>query len=231
MGEKIKLLVVDDQALIREGLQTLLNSKPDLEVVGNAENGHQAIQIIEKLYETSQKPDLILMDVRMPVMDGVAATKIISQRFPDIKVMVLTTFNDTEYVRQAIKFGAKGYLMKDTLSDELANAIRTVYKGYTQFAPGIIEKALDDSLKTFPTSNINETTNQQLAEPPQLALLSTREKEVLRLIATGYSNREIAEQLYISENTVKNHVSNILYRLELRDRTQAAIFARSFLDN
>jgi len=228
--EEIRLLIVDDQALIREGLQTLLNSKPDLRVVGNAENGQQAIQIIEKLYETPQKPDLILMDVRMPVLDGVAATQIISQSFPDIKVMVLTTFNDTEYVRQAIKFGAKGYLMKDTLSDELANAIRTVHKGYTQFAPGIIEKALDDSLKTFPTSNINESSNQQLGEPPQLALLSAREKEVLRLIASGCSNREIAEQLYISENTVKNHVSNILYRLELRDRTQAAIFARSFLD-
>ena len=230
MNEKIRLLIVDDQALIREGLQTLLNSKPDLEVIGNAENGQQAIQIIERLYETPQKPDLILMDVRMPVLDGVAATQIISQRFPDIKVMVLTTFNDTEYVRQAIKFGAKGYLMKDTLSCELANAIRTVHKGYTQFAPGIIEKALDNSLKTFPTSNINQTSNQQIEEPPQLALLSAREKEVLRLIATGYSNREIAEQLYISENTVKNHVSNILYRLELRDRTQAAIFARSFLD-
>lgn len=230
MTDKIRLLIVDDQALIREGLQTLLNSKPDLEVVGNAENGQQAIQTIEKLYETPQKPDLILMDVRMPVMDGVAATQIISQRFPDIKVMVLTTFNDTEYVRQAIKFGAKGYLMKDTLSDELANAIRTVHKGYTQFAPGIIEKALDDSFKTFPTSNINESSNKQEKEPPQLALLSTREKEVLRLIASGYSNREIAEELYISENTVKNHVSNILYRLELRDRTQVAIFARSFLD-
>lgn len=230
MTEEIRLLIVDDQALIREGLQTLLNSKPDLRVVGNAENGQQAIQIIEKLCETPQKPDLILMDVRMPVLDGVAATQIISQSFPDIKVMVLTTFNDTEYVRQAIKFGAKGYLMKDTLSDELANAIRTVHKGYTQFAPGIIEKALDDSLKTFPTSNINESSNQQLGEPPQLALLSAREKEVLRLIASGCSNREIAEQLYISENTVKNHVSNILYRLELRDRTQAAIFARSFLD-
>ena len=125
---------------------------------------------------------------------------------------------------------AKGYLMKDTLSDELAIAIRTVHKGYTQFAPGIIEKALDDSLKTFPTSNISEPSTRQLEEPPQLALLSAREKEVLHLIATGYSNREIAEQLYISENTVKNHVSNILYRLELRDRTQAAIFARSFLD-
>lgn len=230
MTDKIRLLVVDDQALIREGLQTLLNSKPDLEVVGNAENGQQAIQIIEKLYQTSQKPDLILMDVRMPVMDGVVATKIIAQRFSEIKVMVLTTFDDTEYVRQAIKFGAKGYLMKDTLSDELANAIRTVHKGYTQFAPGIIEKALDDSLKTFPTSNVNEYNYQQLEEPSQLALLSAREKEVLHLIATGYSNREIAEQLYISENTVKNHVSNILYRLELRDRTQAAIFARSFLD-
>lgn len=231
MNQKIRLLVVDDQALIREGLQTLLESKPDLQVVGNAADGEQALHIIEELYRTPQQPDLVLMDVRMPLMDGVAATQAICQRFPDIKVMVLTTFNDTEYVSQAIKCGAKGYLMKDTPSEELATAIRAVYKGYSQFGPGIIEKAINTSSATPPIHAASESVNQKPEKPPQLAFLSSREKEVLRLIASGSSNREIAEKLYISESTVKNHVSNILCRLGLRDRTQAAILASSFLES
>ena len=219
VNEKIRLLIVDDQALIREGLQTLLNSKPDLEVIGSAENGQQAIQIIEKLYETTQKPDLILMDVRMPVLDGVAATQIISQRFSDIKVMVLTTFNDTEYVRQAIKFGAKGYLLKDTPLEPLANAIRLVCAGHTHLGPGLFEKII---------TGTNEVIEKNPSPPHELQELTPREKEVLSLIAKGANNREIAKFLFISERTVKNHVTSILTRLNLRDRTQAAIFANSF---
>ncbi len=220
MTNIIRLLVVDDQALVREGLQTLLESKPDLQVVGDAENGQRAIEIIKVLSGTPQQPDVVLMDVRMPVMDGVAATQIICQSFSDIKVMMLTTFDDDKYVSQAIKFGAKGYLMKDTPSEELAIAIRNLYKGYTQFGPGILEKALNTS------STVSEPVANDL--PPQLALLSLREREVLRLIASGNSNREIAQKLYISERTVKNHVSNILCCLGLRDRTQAALLASSF---
>ncbi|MBW4498619.1 MAG: response regulator transcription factor [Scytonema hyalinum WJT4-NPBG1] len=211
MNNRIKVLLVDDQSLIRQGLKALLELEPDLEVVGDAENGEIAIHLIEEL-----SPDVVLMDIRMPIMDGVAATWEIQKRFPGIKVLVLTTFDDDEYVKAALQNGAMGYLLKDTPSEELAVAIRAVYKGYTQLGPGIVKKLLTQFSSVTPP-------------PPSLAELTPREKEVLRLIATGASNREIAQQLYISEGTVKNHVTNILDRLDLRDRTQAAIFANSFL--
>lgn len=211
MTNMIKVLLVDDQSLIRQGLKALLELEPDLEVVGDAENGEIAIHLIEEL-----SPDVVLMDIRMPIMDGVAATWEIQKRFPGIKVLVLTTFDDDEYVKAALQNGAMGYLLKDTPSEELAVAIRAVYKGYTQLGPGIVKKLLTQFSSVTPP-------------PPSLAELTPREKEVLRLIATGANNREIAQQLYISEGTVKNHVTNILNRLDLRDRTQAAIFANSFL--
>jgi DNA-binding NarL/FixJ family response regulator len=216
----IRVLLVDDQSLIRQGLRALLELESELQVVGEAENGQSAIRLIETLYETSLQPDVILMDIRMPVMDGVAATREICLRFPNIKVLVLTTFDNDEYVAAAIKYGAMGYLLKDTPSEELATAIRAVHKGYTQLGPGIVKKLLTK----FPPN-----TQTQSPTPPALHELTPREKEVLRLIATGDSNREIAQKLYISEGTVKNHVTNILNRLNLRDRTQAAIFANSFL--
>lgn len=212
----IRVLLVDDQVIIRQGLQSLLESKPDLQVVGDAENGQKAIEQVEAL-----QPDVVLMDVRMPVMDGVAATQVICQRFPETKVLVLTTFDDDEYISQAMRFGAMGYLLKDTPSEELAQAIRSVHKGYTQFGPGLFEKAISNFLTSTP--------EKPTSLPPELAELTPREREVLRLIATGTSNREIAEALYISERTVKNHITSILSRLNLRDRTQAALFASSFL--
>lgn len=183
--------------------------------MGDAENGQKAIEQVELL-----QPDVVLMDVRMPVMDGVAATQTISQRFPATKVLVLTTFDDDEYVSQAMRHGAKGYLLKDTPSEDLAIAIRAVHQGYTHLGPGLFEKAIAPPAKANPV---------QPAIPPELAELSSREREVLRLIVMGLSNREIAQTLYISERTVKNHVTNILSRLHLRDRTQAAIFAHEFL--
>lgn len=204
----IRLLLVDDQSIVREGLSSLLQAKPDLEVIGFAANGKIAVE-----QSLSLRPDLVLMDVRMPVMDGVAATRTLQEKAPEIKVLVLTTFDDDEYVREAIRYGAKGYLLKDTPSDDLAEAIRAVYKGYTHLGPGLLEKAMSYS-------------DAPAVEPsPELAQLTPREKEVLDLIASGYSNREIAKTLYISERTVKNHVNSILHRLNLRDRTQAAIFA------
>ncbi len=212
----IRVLIVDDQIIVRQGLQSLLESKPDLQVVGDAENGEKAIEKIEAL-----KPDIVLMDVRMPVMDGVAATKVICQRFPGTKVLVLTTFDDDEYISKAMRFGAMGYLLKDTPSEELAQAIRSVHKGYTQFGPGLFEKAISNCLTSVP--------EKPSRLPPELAELTPRERDVLRLIATGASNREIASSLYISERTVKNHITSILSRLNLRDRTQAALFASSFL--
>jgi DNA-binding NarL/FixJ family response regulator len=211
----IRVFIVDDQIIIRQGLRSLLESKPDLQIVGEAENGQRAIEQVEAL-----QPDVVLMDVRMPVMDGVAATQFIGQRFPNSKVLVLTTFDDDEYVYQAMKFGAMGYLLKDTPSEELAQAIRAVHKGYTQLGPGLFEKAFSNC-----STKVSE---KPVSMPPELAQLTPREREVLHLIAVGASNREIAESLYISERTVKNHITSILSRLNLRDRTQAAIFANSF---
>ena len=136
----IRILLVDDQSIVREGLASLLETQPDLEIVGEAENGKIAVDRSLKL-----KPDVILMDIRMPVMDGVAAIRALSQRAPEIKILVLTTFDDDEYVTQAMACGAKGYLLKDTPSVELAQAIRTVERGYTQLAPGLLEKAISTS--------------------------------------------------------------------------------------
>ncbi|MEH2415256.1 response regulator transcription factor [Nostoc sp.] len=212
----IKVLLVDDQSLIRQGLKALLELEPDIEIVGEAENGEQAINLVAQL-----QPDVILLDIRMPIMDGVAATREIQKRFAKTKILVLTTFDDDEYVSAAMQNGAMGYLLKDTPSEELAVAIRAVHKGYTQLGPGIVKKLLTQFSHVAPT--------QSLPVPSSLSELTPREKEVLQLIATGASNREIAHQLYISEGTVKNHVTNILNRLNLRDRTQAAIWANTYL--
>jgi DNA-binding NarL/FixJ family response regulator len=210
----IQILVVDDQSLIRQGLKALLELDPELTVIGEAENGQTAIQLAQELH-----PDVILMDIRMPLMDGVAATQEILQKLPQTKVLVLTTFDDDEYVRAAIDRGAMGYLLKDTPSEELAVAIHAVHKGYTQLGPGIVKKLLVRS--PLPPA--------KPSPPPVLQELTPRELEILHLIASGANNREIARQLFISEGTVKNHVTNILNRLNLRDRTQAAIFANTFL--
>jgi DNA-binding NarL/FixJ family response regulator len=203
----IRLLLVDDQGIVREGLRSLLDAKPDLKVIGEAENGQQAVQ-----QALSLQPDVILMDVRMPIMDGVAATRTLHEQAPHLKVLVLTTFDEDDYVAQAMRHGARGYLLKDTPSNELAEAIRAVQKGYTHLGPGLFDKVMTAASAAPPL-------------PPEVNELTPRELEVLQLIAAGKSNREIADALYISERTVKNHVNSILKRLNLRDRTQAAILA------
>jgi DNA-binding NarL/FixJ family response regulator len=209
----ITLLLVDDQNLIRQGLKALLELEPDLEVVGEAENGEIAIERVKEL-----QPQVVLMDIRMPVMDGVTATKEICQQFPQVNILVLTTFDDDTYVAAAIKYGAKGYLLKDTPSEEIAAAIRAVDLGYTHLGPGMMAKVI--------SGQIDRT---EITLPPELTELTPRELEILKLIAVGANNREIAQQLYISEGTVKNHVTNLLNRLNLRDRTQAAILAKTYL--
>jgi DNA-binding NarL/FixJ family response regulator len=205
----IRIILVDDQNIIREGLGSLLQAKTDLEVIGEAGNGQEAVQLALKL-----QPDVVLMDVRMPVMDGVAATRLLQEQAPDIKILILTTFDDDEYITKAMAYGAKGYLLKDTPSEELATAIRSIHKGYTQIGPGLFDKLM--------------VSNPHPSPPPELAELTPREREVLSLIAQGYNNREIAQSLFISERTVKNHVNSILHSLNLRDRTQAAIWANRF---
>ncbi|MEL6927146.1 MAG: response regulator transcription factor [Cyanobacteria bacterium J06600_6] len=217
--DQIQILIVDDQSIIRHGLKSLLEIQPDLKVVAEAENGAEAIAILQDLATDSRLPDLVLLDIRMPIMDGVATTKKITQDFPQLKVLVLTTFDDDEYVSLAMNYGAKGYLLKDSPPEDIAMAIRSIYRGHTHLGPGLFDKVFNYSLQSAKTADI----------PPELAELSPRETEVLNLIATGANNREIAQCLYISEKTVKNHITSILSKLNLRDRTQAAIFAHNYL--
>jgi DNA-binding NarL/FixJ family response regulator len=209
----INILLVDDQHLIRQGLKALLELETDLQIVGEAENGQIALDLVAEL-----QPNVVLMDIRMPVMDGVTATKEICQRFPTANILILTTFDDDTYVAKAVEYGAKGYLLKDTPSEEIAAAIRAVDRGYTHLAPGMMAKVM--------AGRLHET---ELTLPLELQELTPRELEVLKLIATGANNREIAQALHISEGTVKNHVTNLLSRLNLRDRTQAAILAKTYL--
>lgn len=215
----IRLLVVDDQTLICQGLKAMLQLEPDLEVVGIADNGETALKQVAALH-----PDVVLMDFRMPKMDGRTATRLISQQFPDIKVLVLSTFDDAQYIADSMRAGAKGYLLKDMPPEELAQAIRCVHRGYSQLGPGLIEKIISHlpSSDADRTESVSQAVNQ----------LSPREQEVLRLLGVGATNREIAEQLYISEGTVKTHVTHLLDRLNLRNRTQLGIYAKSaFGDN
>jgi DNA-binding NarL/FixJ family response regulator len=209
----IKIVLVDDQNLIRQGLKALLELESDLQIVGEAENGQIAIDLVQEL-----QPNVVLMDIRMPVMDGVTATKEICQRFPRVNILILTTFDDDTYVSAAIGHGAKGYLLKDTPSEEIADAIRAVDRGYTHLAPGMMAKVM-----------AQKSSAPAVALPLELQELTPRELEVLKLIAVGANNKEIAQELYISEGTVKNHVTNLLSRLNLRDRTQAAILAKTYL--
>ncbi len=211
----IRVLLVDDQTLVRQGIQTLLELEEDLNVVGVAANGQQAIEQVAQL-----QPDVVLMDVRMPVMDGVAATREITQRWPEVGVIILTTFDDDEYVIEGLKAGARGYMLKDADSSEIVAAIRIVASGEALIQPSITRKVLAEFARLASERHVQPPT-QRLAEP-----LTERELEVLRAIAAGHSNREIAGQLFISEGTVKNHVSSLLAKLAVRDRTQAIIRAR-----
>ncbi len=221
----IRVLLVEDQEIVRRGLKTLLETQIDLQVVGEAENGQVAVQQVEALEAMSNPPDVVLMDIRMPVMNGVEATRLICQQFPGIKILVLTTFNDAQYIAEAIHYGAKGYLLKDTPAKELAEAIRSIHRGYTQFGPGILEKMVAQA----PTAKSQIDDRSQPEPPSGLLELTAREREILLEIASGASNREIAQNLFLSEGTVRNHISHILSRLNVRDRTQAALIANTFM--
>ncbi|WP_067466737.1 response regulator [Actinomadura macra] len=198
----VRVLVVDDQELVREGIASLLSVQPGIEVIGTAADGAEAVAAL-----SAEVPaDVVLMDVRMPGMNGVAATAEIRRRAPSCKVVMLTTFDDDEYVVQALRAGATGYLLKNLPAAELAAAVRLACSGVAQ---------------------LDSTITRRLATAlPDPAALTPRETDVLRLIAAGATNKEIATRLYLSEGTVKNHISRILQRLNLRDRTQAALYAR-----
>jgi two-component system, NarL family, response regulator LiaR len=202
----ITVLIVDDHAVVRQGLRTFLDLQPDIKVVGEASDGTEALAQAQTLL-----PDIILMDLVMPNQDGVSATRAITSAVPSSKVLVLTSFSEDEKVFASIKAGAHGYLMKDVLPPELVKAIRTVYRGEAQLHPEIARKLMNEFSTPVPTAPKHDLTEREL--------------DVLRLIAQGKSNKEIAEDLILSEKTVKTHVSNILQKLHLSDRTQAAVYA------
>ena len=211
----VRVLVVDDQRLIRDSIASLLDVQPGIVVVGTAGDGREAVDQAIAL-----SPDVVLMDVRMPTMDGIDALSVLRQRLPACRVVMLTTFDDEEYVVRALRAGATGYLLKDLPARELADAVRLTHAGVMQFDPAAaarLASALDRAPDRAPGSAGPGSAGQ---------VLTAREVEVLRLVATGATNREIAERLYVSEGTVKNHISRVLGRLGLRDRTQAALYAR-----
>ncbi len=213
----IRLLLVDDQALFREGLHTLLSVWPDLEVVGESGNGQEALDAAARL-----KPDVVLMDLRMPVLDGVAATRRLLEKMPQVKIIVLTTFDDDDHVFDGLRAGAVGYLLKDVPSEKLVEAIRAAAAGQSFLQPSVAAKVVAEFTRLTAVAQETAVSPQDsLVEP-----LSEREQEILALVATGASNKEIAGELFIAEGTVKNHVTNILGKLGVRDRTQAALKAR-----
>jgi len=209
---RIRIVLVDDQAMFREGLRTLLATQPDFEVVGEAANGGEAL----RLCATCQ-PEVVLMDLRMPVLDGVAATRQLHALYPDVRVIVLTTFDDDEDIFEGLRAGALGYLLKDASSTKLFEAVRAAARGESFLQPSVATKVVAEFARLVEQAPRAETPVEALSE---------RELAVLRLVAQGASNKEIAAALFIAEGTVKNHLTSILAKLEVRDRTQAALKAR-----
>ena len=202
----MKILIVDDDDLIREGLKMILDLEEGFYVVGTAGNGEEAIRLC-----MGMEPDVILMDIRMPIMDGVQATKLIKKQFQNIKILLLTTFKDIEYIRSAVKYGAEGYVLKSNSTQSIIESIKTIYSGnvvYEKQVAGLLSEMLSKEKK-----NLKEAIN-----------ITTREYEMMEFLSKGCSNKEISEKLYISEGTVRNNISVLLDKLNLRDRTQLAIY-------
>jgi len=207
------VFIADDQSMVREGFRALLSAEPDITVVGDAADGRAAVNEVVRL-----APDVVLLDVRMPVMNGLeAAAEIVARRIdPAPRVLMLTTFDVDDYVYEALRLGASGFMLKDAPADELIRAVRVVAAGDALLAPSITRRMIEEATRR--RSNVR-------SEPPQLRALTPREREVLELIAKGLSNNEIAERLYLAEQTVKTHVGRVFAKLQLRDRAQAVVFA------
>lgn len=210
--EKIRVLLADDQEIISRGLRMILEMEEDITVTGTAANGEEACRLCGR-----DRPHVVLMDIKMPVMNGVAATGIIKRDFPDTRIVILTTFNDDRYIFDALKNGACGYLLKESSPEEIISAVRAVHRGGALIQPSVASRVLEkfSALAASAETEVDE----------RVKLLTGREKEIARLVGEGRNNREISRELFLSEGTVKNHLSIILSKLDLRDRTQLAIFA------
>ncbi|QUH19123.1 response regulator transcription factor [Alkaliphilus sp. B6464] len=207
----IRIAIIDDQPIVRQGLAMVLGSEKDIEVVAKGGDGFEAIEICSK-----NCIDVMLMDIKMPSLNGVEATRKIKEQHSNVKIIILTTFNEDEYIFEALKYGASGYLLKDALPEKIAEAIRIVYNGGAQIQPDVAVKVVE-KFKSY--GKKHEVRDKRIED------LTEREIDIIRCVGEGKSNREIAKELFISEGTVKNHITNILNKLSLRDRTQLAIFS------
>jgi DNA-binding NarL/FixJ family response regulator len=207
----ISVLIADDQALVREGFRLILEVEPDIEVAGEADDGATAVEKAKRLH-----PDVVLMDIQMPGLDGIAATRRLDQAGVSARVLILTTFDRDDYLYEAMKAGASGFLLKDARRDQLVHAIRTVAAGEALLAPALVRRLVEEFCRG-PAPGAER--------PAALAELTERELEVLRLVARGLPNREIASALFLSEATVKTHLANLMRKLELRDRVQVVVLA------
>jgi len=215
MNEKprIKILIVDDHAVVRSGLRTILETEPDIEVVGEAGDGHAALELAQELL-----PDVVLMDINMGDWDGVTATRRVRNYVPSARVIVLTNYDEDDLVFSSIRAGASGYLLKEVTATQLTNSIRTVADGFSLIYPSVARRVLDE---------FGQLRSSAPSDNDVYSDLTPREREVLRLVASGRANKEIGAQLGITERTVKTHISNIFSKLELTDRTQAALFVHN----
>ncbi|MFN2132042.1 MAG: response regulator [Anaerolineae bacterium] len=232
----IRALVVDDQALIREGLAIILDAQPDIEVVGQAADGHEAIALASRL-----QPEVVLMDIRMPHLDGLAATREIKRRYPSIQILILTTYSEDELIFEGIRAGASGYLLKDITRRQLADAVRGAARGEAQIDRAVASRVLAEfqrmadvlSRRGSPSlTSIKVAEDRERQELPEVEDLTPREETILKLLTEGLTNAGIADRLHLSEGTVKNYVSQILSKLQANDRTHAVVLAirRGLLD-
>lgn len=212
----INVVIVDDQKIVREGIKMILSLDNEINVIDEAGNGKQLFEVL-----STKMPDIVLMDIRMPVMDGVEATRLIKERYPSIKVIILTTFNEDEYIFKGLKNGADGYILKDSGADDIINAIKTSYNGNILLNPEVAKRIVN-ALTNNVISNIHRTVDNN----SNLKLLTPREMDVANLIADGKSNKFICEALFLTEGTVKNYVTKILEKLELSSRTELALYMK-----
>ncbi len=212
MMDKIKVVIADDEKLVVDGLKIILETYDDIEVVGSAQNGEEALKVCRK-----KCPDVVLMDIRMPKCDGVLGTKLIKKEFKDIKILILTTFNDVKYIHEALKYGASGYILKDSDYDLIYEGIKAAFKGNVVINPEVASKIISENGE-YNKENFLKNVKEQYG-------LSDKEINIIKEIASGLSNKEISEKLFLSEGTIKNNISTIFSKLNLRDRTQVTIFA------
>jgi Response regulator containing a CheY-like receiver domain and an HTH DNA-binding domain len=215
--EEIKILIADDQTLMRDGLKTILELEENFRIIGTAKDGEEALAFCKK-----KSPDLVLMDIRMPKMDGVECTKILKNLYPEIIVLILTTFNDVNYIVKALNYGAAGYILKDIEGDELVKAINDAYKGSLMLPSSVAKKLVE---------KLSENTKVKPKEKKLLLDFSEREVEVAKMLSMGFNNRQIASSLFISEGTVKNYISNVYSKLGTSDRTVAAIEIKKIIES